>query len=45
MPRLIGTVAMGLRAPIVKKGDNLVEIVGDIVEEVGKEKLDFAIRT
>ena len=39
MPRLIGTVAMGLRAPIVKKGDNLVEIVGDIVEEVGKEEV------
>ena len=39
MPRLIGTVAMGLRAPIVKKGDNLVDIVGDIVEEVGKEEV------
>ena len=39
MPRLIGTVAMGLRAPIVKKGDDLVDIVGDIVEEVGKEEV------
>lgn len=39
MPRLIGTVAMGLRAPIVKKGDNLVDIVGDIVEEVGKDEV------
>lgn len=39
MPRLIGTVAMGLRAPIVKKGDNLVDIVGDIVEEVGEKEV------
>lgn len=39
MTRLIGTVAMGLRAPIVKKGDNLVDIVGDIVEEVGKDEV------
>lgn len=39
MPRLIGTVAMGLRAPIVKKGDNLVDIVGDLVEEVGKDEV------
>ena len=30
---------MGLRAPIVKKGDNLVDIVGDIVEEVGKDEV------
>ncbi|WP_311482197.1 coenzyme F420-0:L-glutamate ligase [uncultured Anaerococcus sp.] len=39
MPRLIGTVAMGLRAPIVKKGDNLVDIVGDIVEEVARKEV------
>ena len=39
MPRLIGTVAMGLRAPIVKEGDNLVGIVGDIVEEVGEKEV------
>lgn len=39
MPRLIGTVAMGLRAPIVKKGDDLVQIVGDIVEEVAREEV------
>lgn len=39
MPRLIGTVAMGLRAPIVKEGDNLVDIVGDIVEEVGEKEV------
>lgn len=39
MTRLIGTVAMGLRAPIVKKGDNLIDIVGDIVEEVGKDEV------
>ena len=39
MPRLIGTVAMGLRAPIVKKGDNLVDIVGDIVEEVARNEV------
>ena len=39
MTRLIGTVAMGLRAPIVKKGDDLVQIVGDIVEKVAKEEV------
>ena len=39
MARLIGTRAMGLRAPIIKAGDDLVKIVGDLVEEVGKEEV------
>nr|WP_072536503.1 coenzyme F420-0:L-glutamate ligase [Anaerococcus mediterraneensis] len=39
MERLIGTRAMGLRAPIIKAGDDLVKIVGDLVEEVGKEEV------
>lgn len=33
MNRYVGTVARGLRAPIVKKGDNLVEIVVDSVKK------------
>lgn len=32
MNRYVGTVVRGLRAPIVKKGDNLVEIVVDSVK-------------
>ncbi len=39
MPRLIGTVAMGLRAPIIKKGDDLVTIVSDMVSEVGESEV------
>lgn len=39
MSRLIGTVAMGLRAPIIKKGDNLVDIVSDIVCELGEKEV------
>ena len=39
MTRIIGTVAMGLREKKKKKGDNLVDIVGDIVEEVGKDEV------
>lgn len=33
MNRYVGTVVRGLRAPIVKKGDNLVEIVVDSVKK------------
>lgn len=31
MERMVGTVARGLRAPIVKKGDNIVDVVVDTV--------------
>ena len=38
MTRVIGTVARGVRAPIVKKGDNLVDIVADSVIAASKEE-------
>ena len=31
MERYIGTVSRGIRAPIIRKGDNIVEIVVDSV--------------
>lgn len=31
MERIVGTVSRGLRAPIFKKGDNIIEIVTDVV--------------
>ena len=31
MTRYIGTTAMGIRAPIIKAGDNLIDIVCDSV--------------
>ncbi|MBE5782286.1 MAG: F420-0--gamma-glutamyl ligase [Clostridiales bacterium] len=37
MSRMIGTVSMGLRAPIIREGDNLVEIVTGSVLEAMKE--------
>ncbi|MBP3401150.1 MAG: coenzyme F420-0:L-glutamate ligase, partial [Selenomonadales bacterium] len=33
MGRVFGTVSMGLRAPIIRKGDNLTEIVSSTVVE------------
>jgi len=33
MSRMLGTVSMGVRAPIIREGDNLVEIVtGSILD-------------
>ena len=37
MSRMIGTVSMGLRAPIIRQGDNLAEIVTNSVLEAMKE--------
>ena len=37
MSRMVGTVSMGLRAPIIRKGDNLVEIVLDSIRQAMKE--------
>ncbi|MBE6931360.1 MAG: F420-0--gamma-glutamyl ligase [Ruminococcaceae bacterium] len=37
MSRMIGTVSMGLRAPIIREGDDLVEIVTGSVLEAMKE--------
>ncbi len=40
MSRVYGTVSMGLRAPIIRQGDNLAEIVtGSIVEAMNMEGL------
>jgi len=33
MSRMLGTVSMGVRAPIIREGDNLVDIVVDSVME------------
>ncbi len=37
MSRMIGTVSMGVRAPIIREGDNLVEIVTGSILEAMKE--------
>jgi len=37
MSRMIGTVSMGVRAPIIREGDNLVEIVVGCISEAMKE--------
>ena len=43
MSRMIGTVSRGVRAPIIRKGDNLVEIVTDSILEAAKDD-GFTIR-
>lgn len=43
MSRMIGTVSRGLRAPIIRSGDNLVDIVTDCVLESAKDG-NFAIK-
>ena len=43
MSRMVGTVSRGLRAPIIRKGDNLVDIVTNSVLEASKED-GFAVR-
>ncbi len=37
MSRMIGTVSRGVRAPIIRQGDNLVDIVSDSVLEAAKD--------
>ena len=37
MSRMIGTVSMGVRAPIIREGDDLVEIVTGSIAEAMKE--------
>lgn len=37
MKRTVGTVARGLRAPIIKEGDDIVEVVVDTILESAKE--------
>ena len=43
MARTVGTVARGIRAPIIKAGDNLVNIVVDSLLESAKEE-NFCIK-
>ena len=43
MSRMVGTVSMGIRAPIIRSGDDLVEIVTDSVLTAAKED-GFTIR-
>ena len=37
MGRMVGTISRGIRTPIIKSGDNLVEIVADSVIDAAKE--------
>ena len=43
MERLIGTVSRGIRAPIIREGDDIAEIVVKSVLEASKSE-DFALR-
>ena len=36
MSRMIGTVSMGIRAPIIREGDNLVDVVSGCILEAMK---------
>ena len=38
MERLVGTVSRGVRAPIIREGDNLVKIVVDSVLAAGQSE-------
>ena len=37
MARMLGTVSMGVRAPIIRQGDDLAEIVTASIQEAMKE--------
>ena len=43
MERIIGTAAMGLRAPIIEEGDDLVSTVFDVVKRASDQK-DITLR-
>ena len=43
MGRMVGTVSMGVRAPIIRQGDNIVDIVTESVLEASRAE-DIAIR-
>ncbi len=43
MERLVGTVSRGIRAPIIRKGDNIINIVADSVIAAAKSE-GFALR-
>jgi hypothetical protein len=41
MNRVVGTVARGLRAPIIKQGDDIAKITVDtLLNAIEKEKID-----
>ena len=45
MSRMVGTVSRGLRAPIIRANDDLVEIVSDCVLEAARQEVDgFGVR-
>ena len=43
MDRMVGTVSRGVRAPIIREGDNLVQIVVDSVLNAAKSE-NFEVR-
>ena len=43
MGKMVGTISRGIRTPIIRGGDNLVEIVADSVLEAAKDEA-FEIR-
>ena len=43
MSRMIGTVSRGVRAPIIKEGDDIVEIVNDFFVTMNEEDIDNLI--
>ena len=43
MSRMVGTISRGIRAPIIRNGDNIVDIVSDSILEAAKED-GFEIR-
>ena len=45
MSRMVGTVSRGLRAPIIRANDDLVQIVSDCVLEAARQEVDgFEVR-
>ena len=45
MSRMVGTVSRGIRAPIIREGDDLRKIVTDCVLEAANQKEDgFTVR-
>ena len=44
MSRMVGTVSRGIRAPIIRSGDDLVKIVTESVLEAARSEDGFAIR-
>ena len=43
MERLVGTVSRGMRAPIIREGDDLEQIVTDVILE-GEKAGEYSIR-